>query len=109
MLRNWLWSAILDISYNIVPSMSILGPLGREAGNRKTIRKGALLGGLGLGIGSAAIFLTLYINADSVKNLEVPMIMIVRRISPVVQILYAIALLAEIYTSAVGDIYGFAA
>lgn len=109
MLRNWLWSAILYISYNIVPSMSILGPLGREAGNRKTIRKGALLGGLGLGIGSAAIFLTLYINADSVKNLEVPMIMIARRISPVVQILYAIALLAEIYTSAVGDLYGFAA
>lgn len=109
MLRNWLWSAILYISYNIVPSISILGPLGCETRNRQTIMKGAVLGGIGLGTGASAIFLTLYINAGTVKNLEVPMIMIARRISPVVQVLYAVILLAEIYTSAVGDLFGFAA
>ncbi|NLL96501.1 MAG: hypothetical protein GX227_05270 [Clostridiaceae bacterium] len=108
LLRNWLWSAILYISYNIVPSISILGPLGRETQNRKTIRKGAIFGGIGLGIGAAAIFLTLYVNAEAAENLEVPMIMIARRISPVAQVLYSIVLLAEIYTSAVGDLYGFA-
>jgi uncharacterized membrane protein YkvI len=108
MLRNWLWSAILYISYNIVPSISILGPLGRETQNRKIIRKGAIIGGLGLGIGATSIFMTLFINAETVKNLEVPMIMIARRISPVVQVLYSVVLLAEIYTSAVGDLYGFA-
>jgi uncharacterized membrane protein YkvI len=108
MLRNWLWSAILYISYNIVPSISILGPLGRETQNRKTIRKGAIIGGLGLGIGSTSIYMALFINAETVKNLEVPMIMIARRISPVVQVLYSVVLLAEIYTSAVGDLYGFA-
>lgn len=107
LLRNWLWSAILYISYNIVPSISILGPLGRETQNRQTIRKGAILGGLGLGIGAASIFLALYISAETIKDLEVPMIMIARRISPVAQVLYSIILLAEIYTSAVGDLYGF--
>ncbi|NLP14215.1 MAG: hypothetical protein GX383_07065, partial [Clostridium sp.] len=109
MLRNWLWASILYISYNIIPSISILGPLGNQAQDRKTIKNGALLGGIGLGIGAAAIFLTLYVNADSIKHLEIPMIMVVRNISPEVRIIYATVLLAEIYTSAVGDLYGFAA
>jgi uncharacterized membrane protein YkvI len=109
LLKNWLWSAILYISYNIVPSISILGPLGNQAHDRKTIRNGAILGGLGLGLGAAAIFLALYTNAGSIGDIEVPMIMIARRISPLVRTAYAVVLLAEIYTTAVGDLYGFAA
>ncbi len=108
-LRNWLWSAILYASYNTVPSISILAPLGAQAKNRKVIKKGALLGGLGLGIGALAIFSALYVNAAEIKDLEVPMIFVTRRISPVVRILYAVVLLAEIYTTAVGDLYGFTA
>jgi len=109
MLRNWLWASILYISYNIIPSISILGPLGNQTQNRKIIRNGALLGGIGLGIGAAAIYLTLYIKADSIKHLEIPMIMVVRNISPWAKIIYSIVLLAEIYTSAVSDLYGFTA
>jgi uncharacterized membrane protein YkvI len=109
MLRNWLWASILYISYNIIPSISILGPLGKQAHDRRIIKNGALLGGIGLGIGAAAIFLTLYVNVDTVKHLEIPMIMVVRNISPLAKNIYAIVLLAEIYTSAVGDLYGFAA
>lgn len=109
MLRNWLWSSILYISYNIVPSISILGPLGKQARDRNTIRNGAILGGAGLGIGAVAIFLALYVNLDSIIHLEIPMIMVARSISPLVRSIYAIVLLAEIYTTAVGDLYGFAA
>ncbi len=108
-LRNWLWSAIVYTSYNTVTSISILGPLGDKAKDRSVIRKGAILGGLGLGIGAVAIFIALYINSDAVKNYEVPMILVARRISPLVQVIYAIVLIAEIYTTAVGDLYGFAA
>lgn len=109
LLRNWLWSSILYISYNIVPSISILGPLGRSAADRKTIKHGAILGGIGLGVGALAIFAALYVNLDSIKNLEIPMIMIAGRISLPIRNLYAIVLIAEIYTTAVGDLYGFSA
>lgn len=109
LLRNWLWSSILYISYNIVPSISILGPLGKQAQDRKTIRNGAILGGVGLGVGAIAIFLALYVNASSIEHLEIPMIMVARRISPLVQGIYAVVLSAEIYTTAVGDLYGFSA
>lgn len=109
LLRNWLWSAIIYISYNIVPSISILGPLGKSASDRRIIKNGALLGGLGLGVGALAIFSALFVNVGIVKDLEVPMIMVARNISPLVRGLYAIVLIAEIYTTAVGDLYGFAA
>lgn len=109
LLRNWLWSAILYTSYNTVTSIAILGPLGDKARDKKIIRKGAILGGLGLGIGALAIFIALYVNVDAIKNAEVPMILVARHISPFVQIIYAVVLLAEIYTTAVGDLYGFAA
>lgn len=108
-LRNWLWSAIIYTSYNTVTSIAILGPLGHEAGDRKIIKKGAILGGLGLGIGALAIFLSLSVNIGNIRDLEVPMIMVAGRISPIVRIIYAIVLLAEIYTTAVGDLYGFSA
>lgn len=108
-LRNWLWSAILYTSYNSVTAISILGPLGYRTGNINTLRKGAILGGLGLGLGGLAIFTALYANAAAVQNLEVPMIFVAGRISPFIKVLYAIVLLAEIYTTAVSDLYGFTA
>lgn len=108
-LRNWLWSAILYTSYNTVVSIAILGPLGARAKDRKAITHGAILGGLGLGIGAAALYLALRANAGLIGNVEVPMIFIAGRISPLVQSLYGVVLIAEIYTTAVGDLYGFTA
>jgi uncharacterized membrane protein YkvI len=108
-LRNWLWSAILYVSYNTVVSIAILGPLGANAASRKSILNGAILGGLGLGIGMLAIYLALRADSGSTGSLEIPMIFVAGRLSPALKPLYAVILLAEIYTTAVGDLYGFAA
>lgn len=108
-LRNWLWSSILYVSYNSVTAISILGPLGYSAGNKKVIRNGALLGGIGLGLGAGAIFISLYINSGTIYDLEVPMLFVAGRISPLIKIFYSVILLAEIYTTAVSDLYGFTA
>lgn len=109
LIQNWLWAAILYTSYNTVISIAILGPLGSEARNRKSIRNGAILGGLGLGLCAIAIYFALSKNLNSVINFEVPMAFIAGRISYTVQVIYIIVLLAEIYTTAVGSLYGFAA
>ena len=109
LLRNWLWSAVIYTSYNSVTAISILAPLGEKTRDIKVIRKGAILGGLGLGIGALAIYTALYINAGDVINMEVPMIFVARSISPLVKVIYAVVLLAEIYTTAVSDLYGFSA
>jgi len=108
LLNNWLISALLYVSYNIILSVAVLGPLGAQAQNRKTVRIGAFLGGLGLGLASLMIYFAISAYLPSVKNLEVPLAFIADSISPVVKILFSIVLIAEVYTTAVGALFGFA-
>jgi uncharacterized membrane protein YkvI len=107
LISNWFLAAVLYISYNTIISIAVLGPLGVKARDKKAIRNGAVLGGLGLGIGSIMIYLALSGYIKSINNLEVPMVFIAGRISSLVQIIYAIVLIAEVYTTAVGSLYGF--
>ncbi|HHW31850.1 MAG TPA: hypothetical protein GXX20_09300 [Clostridiaceae bacterium] len=109
LIKNWFWSAILYTSYNIVLSIAVLAPLGSEANDMKSIRNGAILGGLGLGLGALAINIAITRNINNVIDIEVPMAYIAGQISQVVKVVYIAVLLAEIYTTAVGSLYGFTA
>lgn len=104
---NWFISALNYASYNLVIAVAVLAPMGAKAKNKKTLLWGALLGGLGLGIGIIAIFFSILTNLDSVSNVEVPMILIASKIAPFIQLIFAIVLFAEVYTTAVGNLYGF--
>ena len=108
LIANWPVSAILYVSYNIMLSVAVLGALGANARDARALKRGAILGGVGLGGASALIFLALCANLSRVSGLEVPMIYIAGRISPLAQILYGMVLVAEIYTTAVGSLFGFA-
>lgn len=105
----WPFSAIIYVSYNLVMAVAILAPLGKEAENKKVLTKGAIWGGLGLGLGAIAITLAIIANAPEVTRLEVPVAFIASTFSPLVGNLYTGVLLAEVYTTAVGSLYGFAA
>lgn len=107
LFNNWFLAAILYVSYNTVTSVAILGPLGNEAKSRKNIFYGALLGGAGLGFGAVMIYLALSAHMTETGNLEVPMLYIAGTVSPVLQAIYAVVLIAEIYTTAVSSLYGF--
>lgn len=107
LISNWIMASVLYVSYNIIISIAVLGPLGSEAKDIKSIKDGAFLGGLGLGLGAIMIYLTLSGNITEISHLEVPMIAVAGRISNTAQIIYAVVLIAEIYTTAVGALYGF--
>ena len=107
LINNWLMAAILYVSYNIIISIAILGPLGSQAKDSKSIKDGAILGGLGLGLGALMIYLALSTNLKEYSTFEVPMISLAGRISTTAQMAYAVVLIAEIYTTAVGALYGF--
>lgn len=109
LINNWLWAAVLYVSYNIILSIAVLGPLGASAQDKKTVRNGAILGGLGLGIGSVMIYLALSVNVSEIAGLEVPMVYVAGKISYLAQIAYSVVLIAEIYTTSVGALYGFTA
>lgn len=104
---NWFVSALNYASYNLVIAVAVLAPMGAKANSKKTLLWGALLGGLGLGVGIIAIFFSILTNLDLVSNVEVPMILIASKIAPFIQLIFAIVLFAEVYTTAVGNLYGF--
>lgn len=108
LISNWFMAAVLYVSYNIIISIAVLGPLGSEAKDNKSIRNGAILGGIGLGLGAVMIYLALSGNIAEFSNVEVPMIAVAGKISYAFQMTYAVVLIAEIYTTAVGALYGFA-
>ena len=104
---NWFGACILYVSYNIILSVAVLGPLGAQAKGGEALKLGSLLGGLGLGAASVMIYLALSGDIPEITRLEVPMIYMAGRISPGIQFIFALILIAEIYTTAVGSLYGF--
>lgn len=104
---GWPLAAIVYVSYNLVMAVAILGPLGHEAKNKERLKKGAIWGGVGLGIGALAILLPLYATLPQAAKFEIPMIYVSGQISPLVQRLYSFILVSEIYTTAVGSLFGF--
>ncbi|MDN5348589.1 MAG: hypothetical protein PWP65_2154 [Clostridia bacterium] len=103
----WPVSAVLYVSYNLVLAMAVLAPLGALS-NPTNSRSGAIFGGLGLGVGVLAITAAILTKVPQVTNLEVPMIAIAGGISPFFRSAYSIILFAEVYTTAVASLYGFA-
>ncbi|MEQ6378034.1 hypothetical protein RZN25_14540 [Bacillaceae bacterium S4-13-56] len=104
---NWFIASLNYASYNLIIAITVLGPMGAEASNRKVIFRGALLGGFGLGIGVAAIYFSILTSIGTVAKIEIPMMMISSQISPFFHFLFAIALFVGIYTTAVSALYGF--
>jgi len=109
LMGNWLTAAVLYVSYNTILSVAVLGPLGAQARGRKTVRLGALLGGLGLGLGLLMLYLAAAGHQRGAPAPEIPMVYIAGRWSPTAAALYALVLLAEVYTTAVGALYGLTA
>lgn len=106
----WPLSAIVYVSYNLVLGVAVLAPMGKLARNNPDVlKKGAIYGGIGLGIGALAINMALLTFDPAVSGYEIPMVRIAAGLSPLVQSVYSIILLAEVYTTAVGSLYGFAA
>ena len=109
LMGNWLWAAILYASYNILMSAAVLAPLGDAASDQRAVFRGGALGGILLGATSLLIYLALSASSAETRGLEVPLLHLAGRIGPLAGAIFSAVLLAEIYTTAVGSLYGFSA
>jgi len=105
--RSWWMAALLYVGYNLVLSISVLGPLGAEVNDRRVTTWGGAVGGLALGLMAAGMTLTISAHLPDAA-MEIPMLYLTRFHSGAVQWFYALVLWAEIYTTAVACAYGFA-
>jgi uncharacterized membrane protein YkvI len=87
--------------------IAILAPLGAEVKQKSSLKKGAILGSLGLGIGAASILLIIILYLPEAAKYEIPMTYIAGKFAPWFQVIYTLILLTEIYTTAVSNLFGF--
>ena len=108
-ISNPWFSGFIYASYNLVTAVAILGPLGKEVNGRRKLKSGAFWGGAGLGVAAMIIQMTLLMNMPEAAGYEVPLLYVAGSISPVFTIIYSAILVGEVYSTAIGDLYGFAA
>lgn len=106
--RYWPVSMLLYVSYNLLLSISVLGPLGDQVEDEERLHRGGMLGGLLLGLGTLLINLALLSGLPETARYEVPMLSLARQFPAWLSTLYSLVLWAEIYTTAVASLYGFA-
>jgi uncharacterized membrane protein YkvI len=107
-VHSWFVAALLYVGYNLVLSISVLGPLGAEVQDSGVLVAGGLVGGLALGVLAAGIKLAVSAHMPEIGQHEIPMLFLARLHARPVQWMYALILWAEIYTTAIGCAYGFA-
>lgn len=105
---SWLVASWLYVGYNLVLSISVLGPLGAEVQDRRTLVLGGLAGGVVLGLLAVVIKLAVSVHMPEISQFEVPMLFLARLHTKPVQWFYTLILWAEIYTTAIACAYGFA-
>jgi uncharacterized membrane protein YkvI len=108
-LSWWPAAAVVYTSYNIILAVAVLAPLGALSSSRRTLKLGALMGGLGLGVAAATITLDLWANMPEAAQYEIPMAYVAGGFSVGIRWAYSLVLLTEVYTTAAGNLYGFCA
>lgn len=105
----WPLAGVTYISYNIVMSIPVLASLGASLRSRKEAGWGAAWGATGLGLSLLLVFLSLVSSFPDVVAYEVPMAYLASTVHALGGPFYTIVFLAEVYTTAVANLYGFSA
>lgn len=102
----WPIGLFLYVSYNLLLSVAVLGPLGKETPDARTGYWGGFIGGLVLGLTALLINLALLAGLPDTAAMEVPMVYLAGKFPAWVHGLYTLILWAEVYTTAVGSLFG---
>lgn len=104
LLGNWFFSALSFISYNMMAAVTILVPLSTGM-EEKTVRRGLALGAGLLTLIFAGILLPMLLFRDAVGGAELPMLELAYRVAPALGLVYAVLLLAGMFTAALSSLF----
>jgi len=106
LLANWLFAAIVFVSYNMMVIISILVPIAPQVKEEKTINKGVFQGAIQLLIVFACILLPLILNQPMLADAELPMLTLAEKIHPVWGGIYAVLLFCGMFGSSLSCLFG---
>ncbi|WP_239615297.1 YkvI family membrane protein [Cohnella mopanensis] len=101
----WL-SPFLYAAFNLSMSQAVLVPLGASIGDAKLLRRGAWIGGIGIGALLLAGHLALSARMPGIAQFDIPMGGIARELGAWIHWVYVFLIFMEIFTTLVADIYG---
>ncbi len=107
MAPNWLLSAILFVSYNILGMIPIMASGARKAKSAKTAVCGAGLGGLLLAFLTVMLLTALRKDMAFTQSMDLPMLAYSARLSKAANIAFGIVLFMAVYSAATSTYYGF--
>ncbi|MGI6643536.1 MAG: hypothetical protein ACOX3V_06030 [Bacillota bacterium] len=109
LVGSWPLSGITYVSYNLIMASPILAALGTTLNDRREVFASALMGSFGLGLALLLVYLAIVSSFPEVLVHEVPLARLASEIHHLGGRLYALVFLAEVYTTAVANLYGFVA
>ncbi len=109
LIGTWPLSGLTYVSYNLIMSSPILAALGTTLKNRRQVLISSLVGSLGLGLSLFFVYLAITSSFPEVLWYEVPLAHLAAEIHVLGGRVYTIVFLAEVYTTAVANLYGFSA
>ncbi|NLJ51607.1 MAG: hypothetical protein GX342_05565 [Alcaligenaceae bacterium] len=105
---SWAMSGVLYAAFNIGVGFPMLAVMGGLNKSERESGFGGVLGGLGLGFLIVFLNFALYLNIDKLHDIEIPTLLLAGKIHVGLTYLTAIALIAMIYSTAVGMFFAFA-
>ena len=107
MSPNWPVSALVFMAYNSLGLITMAGSCSLNATDTKNAYTGAVLGALCLGGLTILLLRALLTDMAFSSSLDLPMLGFSARISPVLNIIYAIVLYGAVYSTGASTYYGF--
>ena len=105
--KNWIVSAVIYCSYNLILLIPVLISLKKEINQNSHIKYIAIIAGLIMATLSMMIFMLLAKSDIDISTLEMPIIYIIRKFFPRFKPIYAFIILASIFTTAISIGMGF--
>ncbi|TJY41363.1 hypothetical protein E5161_13175 [Cohnella pontilimi] len=101
----WL-SPFLYAAFNLAMSQAVLVPMGSAVADPKILRRGAWLGGIGIGLMLLAGHLTLAARMPGIAEFEIPMGGIALEFGAWIHWIFVLLIFMEIFTTLVADVFG---
>ncbi len=108
-VAHWLASALNYVSYNILMAAPVLSAIGGTLGSTRESLDIAAFGASGLGLGLLFVYLTVVSSLPGIAHYEIPLARLASQVWGFGRPLYVTIFSAEVYTTAVANLYGLSA
>lgn len=102
----WLRSAVSYVSLNVALTQAVLVPIGKESRSEKTLVRGGLLGGLGIGFLLLLAFFAIQTGMPDLQQVDMPMISLLADLGKGITILYGLLVYGEIFSTLIANVFG---